>query len=165
MVLRPVWRFVLRPLWLLVAPPLRFLIARLTPGELGIELTTLLTIAAVGIYLVVLQINLLETDALLPGDNTALDIARDIQSGLLTGIAKALRVIGSLWFVGLCTAATCVFLLWRRRSTEAIARRQGSRSPRSRCRSSSARSSARGPRTRWSERTASHIHPGTPRCR
>lgn len=120
-VLRPFWRYVLRPLWLLVAPPLRFLIARLTPGELGIELTTLLTIAAVGIYLVVLQINLLETDALLPGDNTAFDIARDIQSGLLTGIAKALRVIGSLWFVGLCTVATCIFLLWRRRSTEAIA--------------------------------------------
>ena len=80
-VLRPVWRYVLRPLWLLIAPPLRFLIARLTPGELGIELTTLLAIAAVGIYLVVLQINLLETDALLPGDNTALDIARDIEIG------------------------------------------------------------------------------------
>ena len=65
--LRPVWRYVLRPLWLLVAPPLRFLWARLTPGELGIELTTLATVAAVGIYIVVLQIDLLETDALLPG--------------------------------------------------------------------------------------------------
>ena len=87
--LRPLWRYVLRPLWLLIAPPLRFLWARLTPGELGIELTTLLAIAAVGIYVVVLQINLLETDALLPGDNTALDIARDIESGFLTRIAKA----------------------------------------------------------------------------
>jgi membrane protein DedA with SNARE-associated domain len=120
-VLRPFWRYVLRPLWLLVAPPLRFLIARLTPGELGIELTTLLTIAAVGIYLVVLQIDLLQTDAFLPGDQTALDIARDIESGLLTGIAKVLRVIGALWFVGLCTVATCAFLLRRRRSAEAIA--------------------------------------------
>ena len=35
--------------WL--APPLRFLVARLTPGELGIELTTLLAIAAVSIYI------------------------------------------------------------------------------------------------------------------
>jgi membrane protein DedA with SNARE-associated domain len=119
--LRPVWRYVLRPLWLLIAPPLRFLWARLTPGELGIELTTLLTIAAVGIYLVVLQIELLQTDAFLPGDTTALDVARDIESGVLTGIAKVLRVIGALWFVGLCTAATCAFLLRRRRSAEAIA--------------------------------------------
>ena len=119
--LRPVWRYVLRPLWLLIAPPLRFLIARLTPGELGIELTTLLTIAAVGIYLVVLQINLLQTDALLPGDETALDIARDIESGFLTAIAKVLRVVGSLWVVGLCAVATCAFLLARRRQAEAVA--------------------------------------------
>ena len=32
--------------------------------------------------MVVLQIDLLQTDALLPGDDTALDIARDIEIGL-----------------------------------------------------------------------------------
>ena len=69
---RPFWRYVLRPLWVLIAPPLRFLVDRLTPGELGIELTTLLAIAGVCIYTVVLQIDLLQTDALLPGDETAL---------------------------------------------------------------------------------------------
>jgi undecaprenyl-diphosphatase len=119
--LGPLWRYVLRPLWVLIAPPLRFIVQRLTPGELGIELTTLATVAAVGIYLVVLQINLLQTDALLPGDNTALDIARDIESGMLTTIAYILRVIGSLYFVGACTVATCAFLLSRRRSAEAVA--------------------------------------------
>jgi membrane protein DedA with SNARE-associated domain len=120
-VLRPAWRYVLRPLWMLIAPPLRFLIGRLTPGELGIELTTMLTVAAVGIYMVVLQIDLLQTDALLPGDDTALDIAREIESGVLTALAKVLRAVGSLWFIGLCTLATCAFLLRRRRSTEAVA--------------------------------------------
>ena len=119
--LRPAWRYVLRPLWLLIAPPLRFVWQRLTPGELGIELTTLATVAAVGIYTVVLQMNLLETDALLPGDDTALDIARDLESGFLTTLAYVLRVVGSLWFVGVCTLATCVFLLSRRRSADAIA--------------------------------------------
>ena len=119
--LRPVWRYVLRPLWLLIAPPLRFVWQRITPGELGIELTTMLTVAAVGIYVVVLQINLLETDALLPGDTTALDVARDIEGGFLTALAYVLRVIGSLWFVGLCTLATCVFLLQRKRPADAIA--------------------------------------------
>ena len=41
------WRVVLKPLWVIVGPPLRFTWKRLTPGELGIELTTLLAIAAV----------------------------------------------------------------------------------------------------------------------
>jgi undecaprenyl-diphosphatase len=118
---RPFWLYVLRPLWALIAPPLRFLVARLTPGELGIELTTLLAIAGVGIYVVMLQINLLQTDALLPGDETAQRIARDIEAGLLTTIAKVLALIGRLWFVVLVTAFACAYLLARRRTAEAIA--------------------------------------------
>jgi membrane protein DedA with SNARE-associated domain len=119
--LRPLWQYVLRPLWMLVVPPLRFLVARLTPGALGIELTTLLAIAGVCVYTVILQIDLLQTDALLPGDETALTIARDIEVGMLTTIAKALAVIGRLWFVVLVAAAACAYLLVRRRAPEAIA--------------------------------------------
>jgi undecaprenyl-diphosphatase len=118
---RPFWAYVLRPLWTLIVPPLRFLAARLTPGELGIELTTLLAVAGVSIYVVALQMNLLETDALLPGDETALRIARDIETGLLTTIAKVLAVVGRLWFVVLITALACAYLLTRRRAAEAIA--------------------------------------------
>jgi undecaprenyl-diphosphatase len=118
---RPFWAYVLRPLWTLIVPPLRFLAARLTPGELGIELTTLLAVAGVSIYVVALQMNLLETDALLPGDETALRIARDIETGLLTTIAKVLAVVGRLWFVVLVTALACAYLLTRRRAAEAIA--------------------------------------------
>jgi undecaprenyl-diphosphatase len=120
-VLRPVWRYMLRPVWTLVAPPLRFIGARLTPGELGIELTTLLAIAGVCIYTVALQINLLETDALLFGDETTLEIARDIEVGILTTLSKVLAVIGRLWFVVLVTAAVCAYLLSRRRAAEAVA--------------------------------------------
>jgi membrane-associated phospholipid phosphatase len=71
--------------------------------------------------MVVLQIDLLDTDALLPGDQTAFDIAHDIESGFLTTIADILRVIGSLYVVGAAATATCIFLLVRKRSTEAIA--------------------------------------------
>jgi membrane protein DedA with SNARE-associated domain len=120
-VVRPFWRYVLRPVWTWIAPPLRFLAGRLTPGELGIELTTLLAVAGVSIYTVVLQINLLETDALLPGDETALTIARDIELGILTTVGKVLAVVGRPWFVVLVTAAACVYLLTRRRAPEAIA--------------------------------------------
>ena len=68
------------PLWPLIAPPLRFLIARLTPGGLGIELTTLLAIVAVGVYSSCFRSTCPDRLAA-PGDNTALDIARDIESG------------------------------------------------------------------------------------
>src|SRR4029450_4730243 len=57
---RALWVVVLRPAWLGIAPPLGFAIARLTPGELGIEFTTLLAVAAVSIYTIVLQINLIQ---------------------------------------------------------------------------------------------------------
>lgn len=46
---RPGLRF-LRPAVRWVQGPLRFFIARLTPGELGLELTTLLAVAAVGSF-------------------------------------------------------------------------------------------------------------------
>ena len=46
---RPGLRF-LRPAVRWVQGPLRFFVARLTPGELGLELTTLLAIAAVGSF-------------------------------------------------------------------------------------------------------------------
>src|SRR6185312_6003876 len=94
--LRPLWRFVLRPAWLVIAPPIRFTIARLTPGELGIEFTTLLAVAAVSIYTIVLQVNLIETgDPLIAGDRWAWDLARDMEMGALTALAKVLSFLGS----------------------------------------------------------------------
>jgi membrane protein DedA with SNARE-associated domain len=47
---RPVWRRLLRPVWRFTAPRVRFFWQRLTPGDLGIELTTAFAVAAVGIY-------------------------------------------------------------------------------------------------------------------
>ena len=43
-----------RPPGGLAAPPARFLWQRLTPGELGLELTTALAFAGVGLYVFVL---------------------------------------------------------------------------------------------------------------
>jgi membrane protein DedA with SNARE-associated domain/membrane-associated phospholipid phosphatase len=120
--LRPLWRFVLRPVWLVIAPPIRFTIARLTPGELGIEFTTLLAIAAVSIYTIVLQINLIETgDPLITGDRWAWDLARDLEMGALTAIAKVLTFLGSFWVVLVTVLAMAGFLLSRRRVAETIA--------------------------------------------
>jgi undecaprenyl-diphosphatase len=119
-VLRPLWRLVLRPIWIVTAPPLRFVGARLTPGELGIELTTLLAVTAVSVYTVVLQVNLIEPGgSLITGDRWALELARDIQTHTLTTIAKVLSFLGSFWVVLLAVIATSFFLVTRERLAEA----------------------------------------------
>jgi undecaprenyl-diphosphatase len=119
--LRPLWRLVLRPLWLVTAPPVRFIGARLRPGEVGIELTTLLAVLAVSVYTIVLQVNLIETrDSLITGDGWALDLARDIQTQALTTLAKVLSFLGSFWVLLVAVVATGVFLVTRDRVAEAI---------------------------------------------
>jgi membrane protein DedA with SNARE-associated domain/membrane-associated phospholipid phosphatase len=119
--LRPAWRYVIRPVWLVVAPPLRFLGARLTPGELGIEFTTLLAVAAVSIYLIALQIDLIETaDPLIMGDRWAFDLARDIQTQALTTVAKVLSFLGSFWVVLVAVLTMGAYQVMRDRIAEAI---------------------------------------------
>jgi undecaprenyl-diphosphatase len=118
--LRPVWRFLIRPVWIVVAPPLRFGIARLTPGSLGIEFTTLLTVAAVSIYMIALQIDLTETgDPLITGDQWALDLARDIQAEALTTLAKVVTFFGSFWVLVAAMLSAGAYLLARERIAEA----------------------------------------------
>jgi membrane protein DedA with SNARE-associated domain/membrane-associated phospholipid phosphatase len=120
--LRPAWRFVIRPAWRVIAPPIRFAIARLTPGDLGIELTTLLAVAAVSIYTIVLQINLIqEGNPLVAGDHWAWDLARDVQMGALTTLAKFLSFLGSFWVVLVAVLATSAFFLMRRQIGEVLA--------------------------------------------
>lgn len=114
------WRLVVRPIVRVVAPPVRFLIGRLTPGELGIELTTLLSVAAVSIYVVVLQINLINEDTFVTGDRGALEMARDIQGGTLTAIAKIVTALGAFGIVFGALAAASAFLVYRGRRYEAI---------------------------------------------
>jgi membrane protein DedA with SNARE-associated domain/membrane-associated phospholipid phosphatase len=119
--LRPLWRYVLRPAWLVIAPPIRFAIARLTPGELGIEFTTLLAVAAVSVYTIVLQINLVETgDPLITGDRWAWELAGDIESDPLMAIAETLSFLGSFPVVLVAILTTAGYLLLKRRVPEAI---------------------------------------------
>jgi membrane protein DedA with SNARE-associated domain/membrane-associated phospholipid phosphatase len=49
-VVRPAWRKLVQPAWRFTAPRVRFFWQRLTPGDLGIELTTAFAVASVGVY-------------------------------------------------------------------------------------------------------------------
>lgn len=91
----------LRPLVVLARrfePQLAFIRARLTPGDgIGLELTTLLATASVAVFVLVAYWTILTGDpGPTPGDTTAYDLSKSIETGWLTSIAKALTALGSL---------------------------------------------------------------------
>ncbi|MCW2989410.1 MAG: phosphoesterase PA-phosphatase related protein, partial [Solirubrobacterales bacterium] len=70
---------------------------RLTPGELGLELTTLLSVVAVGAFAFVGYIVVLQDVVTTPGDLRALDLANRLHSGPLVDVAKVVTWLGSAW--------------------------------------------------------------------
>jgi undecaprenyl-diphosphatase len=92
-----------------------------TPGDLGIELTTALAVAAVGSYVFVLS----TVKVLAASDKgpTALDtrvarMAADLRTDVGVDIAKAITNLGSLPVVGAFVLISVVLLAWRRRTYE-----------------------------------------------
>jgi len=92
-------RALLRPLVVVgrrLAPQARFLWNRLTPGNLGIELTAPLAALAVGSFVFV-SYAILVSDNPGPtgGDMTAADIAAELQVAWLTSVEKVITAFGS----------------------------------------------------------------------
>jgi membrane protein DedA with SNARE-associated domain len=99
-----------------VAPELRFLWRRLTPGGLGLELTTALAVAGVGIYVFVLYLVILSGDTgPTPLDVDLLDVARDMHSAMAEDVAKVVTALGSLpAAIALVLAAGAALAMHRR---------------------------------------------------
>jgi membrane protein DedA with SNARE-associated domain/membrane-associated phospholipid phosphatase len=98
-----------------VAPPARFLWARLTPGGLGLEFTTLLAILAVSLYVVIAYTVVISGDpGPTPGDRTAFDVAGHLRAAWVTDAAKIVTALGSA-AVNLPLAALAALLLAARR--------------------------------------------------
>ena len=96
-------RPLLRPLVALgrrVKPQARFLWGRLTPGGLGLELTTVLAALAVGLYVLISYWSIVAGDpGPTPGDQSALDFANDLQVGWLDECNKAVTQLGATYVV------------------------------------------------------------------
>jgi membrane protein DedA with SNARE-associated domain/membrane-associated phospholipid phosphatase len=100
----------------------RFAWNRLTPGELGLELTSLLALISVGGfvfigYLIVLRDRL----RLTPGDRRGARWADDVRADWLDQAAKILTNLGSLPVAGGLVLLVGVWLLRRRDVLEAVA--------------------------------------------
>jgi membrane protein DedA with SNARE-associated domain len=118
-VVRPIWRHVLVPGYRIVAPRARFLWDRLTPGMLGLELTTPLAVAGVGLYVFVAYAVAITHD---PGptglDGRVLGIAEDLKLALGVGIAKVVTAFGSLPVTSAFVLVGGALLAVRRRPIE-----------------------------------------------
>ena len=92
----PLWRLVGRPTAWLADASARFGVARLTPGELGLEFTTLLALFAVGAF----SFFFIGDIASEPGtphiDTLANDLAKRLASDPLIEVAKVVTYLGSL---------------------------------------------------------------------
>jgi membrane protein DedA with SNARE-associated domain len=119
---RPFHRRVVRPAVAAVAPPVRFLWDRLTPGGLGLELTTALAVGGVGLYVFVLYVVILAGDpGPTPLDEELLDLGDNIHSSLTTDIAKALSDLGAFPTCAALVVVTGVALAVSRRPAELVA--------------------------------------------
>ena len=118
---RPLYRRVIRPLWEEVAPEARFLWNRVTPGDLGLELTTALAIAGTGFFVFFLYVFELGGDLQpTPFDNELLDVADRLYNGLAVDLAQVVSALGALPVVGVLVLVTCVILARRRRVAEIV---------------------------------------------
>ena len=116
-------RPVLRPAVALgrrLRPQARFLWGRVTPGGLGLEFTTVLAILAVAAYVVVAYTTtVLDHPGPTPGDQTALDVANDLQTAWLVDVAKVVTALGSTPVIAPILAIATFLLAWQRRWIEA----------------------------------------------
>jgi membrane protein DedA with SNARE-associated domain/membrane-associated phospholipid phosphatase len=96
-------RRALRPLLALgrrLRPQFQFLGRRLTPGGLGLELTSLLAALSVGLFVLIAYWTVVAGDpGPTPGDHTAYDVANDLQAEWLVHVAKVITYLGSGWVV------------------------------------------------------------------
>ena len=113
--LRAAWRTIGRPAAHASEAPARFVWNRFTPGDLGLEVTTLLAIAAVGSFVFFLLADGLSERDLLVGDQVAADIVDRISMGWLVDVAKAVTALGSFVAVAIVVAATSLWAVARRR--------------------------------------------------
>jgi undecaprenyl-diphosphatase len=110
----------LRPLLVLarrLRPQARFVWARLTPGGLGLELTTLLAVLAVGLYFLIAHWSIVGGNPdPTRADEALLDVADDIRTAWLNDGAEGVTTLGSAYvvfpLVGVAAAGLALLRRW-----------------------------------------------------
>ena len=119
-VLWRLWRWAGRPLARITLPQIRFLWGRLTPGNLGIELTSTLAVGAAGFYVFALYASMFLADPMrrVAGDGSVLSAADQLRNDTLVNVAKVVTDAGSLPVAGGLVIIASILLINRRRPLE-----------------------------------------------
>ena len=116
----PAWRLIGRPASAVADLAARFGMDRLTPGRLGLELTTLLALFAVGAYSFFFIGDIASQRGVPQIDDLASDLARELAMDPMIELAKVVTALGSYPVVVLAGLATVAWTLMRRRWIEAV---------------------------------------------
>ena len=118
---RPLQRRVIRPVARYLTPEARFLGERLTPGGLGLELTSTLAVGAVGLYVFVLYTGQLSGDVgPTPLDRELLDLADRLSASVGVTAAKIVSGFGSFPACAALVIVTAAVTVMRRRPDEMV---------------------------------------------
>ena len=118
---RPLHRRIVRPVTHVAMPYVRFLFDRVSPGTLGLELTTLVAIAGVGIFVFVAYlVEIHGNPGPTPLDTELLELGDRIRNDMLVDIAKLVTALGAFPTVAALVVATAVLLVVRKRYAEAL---------------------------------------------
>jgi membrane protein DedA with SNARE-associated domain/membrane-associated phospholipid phosphatase len=117
----PAWRWVGRPTATGVDATARFGLHRLRPGDLGLELTTLLALFTVGAFSFFLLGDAFQESVFPRGDRMASDVADELRFAMLTSVVKVATDAGSSPVVGTIIVLTAIWAAARGRWIEAVA--------------------------------------------
>ncbi len=117
--LRPL-AWALRPVLRRSVGPARFVWDRVTPGDLGLEVTTLFAVAAVGVYTFVAHLVKLDAGRVPIGDDATMSLVRRLEMDAAVDVAKVLTTLGTFPVAVALVVGTGAFLLSRREWAEAV---------------------------------------------
>ena len=117
----PLYRRIGRPVARFASPYVRFLAQRVMPGALGLELTTLMAIGGVGLFVFIVYVTELDrTLAPTPLDNDLLELGDRLRMDILVDVAKVVTELGAFPTAAALVTATSVLLAVRRRYAEIV---------------------------------------------
>jgi len=127
-VVRPVWRRAAAPVVAVIRPRLHLLWDRLTPGQLGLELTTIVAVAGVGAYIFTLYTFIVsgDTASVTGADRELLDLATDLRADTATDAMELITDLGSLTFVAALVFVAGIVVVARSRFGALVALIAGS---------------------------------------
>jgi undecaprenyl-diphosphatase len=119
-VLRPLWSRLFAPVWRVVGPRFRFLGNRVTPGDLGLELTTTIAVTGVGLYVFAVYAVTLSGDVTTtPADRELLSLADRLNvNATITDLIKVATDLGAFPTVAALVVAVSILLASRRKWIE-----------------------------------------------